>query len=275
MALDINALRQKLNKFQGQNDRKSSLWRPEGGSTTVRIVPWKEDPTNPFIERQFHYLGTRTYLSPVTFGRPDPLLDFARSILDEAGDDKDARALAWATAKNFMPKARTYVPVIVRGEEDMGVRFWSFGKTVYQSILQTVTDPDWGDITDVATGRDFVVNYIPREKSDTNFPKTDILFKPNTSPLSNDSDQIKEWLENQPDIDLLYTEPTYEELVRVLNNYVNPEGDISETQKYTTPDVIKETDTVDEFDTDDSDAPAATGASSTNHMSEFDQLFNN
>ena len=33
------------------------------------------------------------------------------------------------------PKLRTFVPIIVRGQEGDGVRFWGFGKTVYQEIL--------------------------------------------------------------------------------------------------------------------------------------------
>ena len=36
------------------------------------------------------------------------------------------------------PKLRTFVPVVVRGEEGEGVRFWGFGKTVYQEILVTL-----------------------------------------------------------------------------------------------------------------------------------------
>ena len=57
------------------------------------------------------------------------------------------------------PKLRTFVPVIVRGEEGEGVRFWGFGKTVYQEILGYITDPDYGDITDPTSGRDLTIEY--------------------------------------------------------------------------------------------------------------------
>jgi len=83
-----------------------------------------------------------------------------------------------------MPKLRTFAPVVVRGEEDMGVRFYSFGKTVYQALLTYINDPDYGDITHIETGRDIVVDYTPQEKSDTNFAKTTILVKPNQTPVS-------------------------------------------------------------------------------------------
>jgi len=40
MALDINALRAKLNTFQGQTKRSSAFWRPtEGKSQVRRTVP--------------------------------------------------------------------------------------------------------------------------------------------------------------------------------------------------------------------------------------------
>ena len=34
----------------------------------------------------------------------------------------------WSLAKKIEPKMRVFVPVIVKGEEDKGVRMWQFGK---------------------------------------------------------------------------------------------------------------------------------------------------
>ena len=56
-------------------------------------------------------------------------------------------------------KLRTFVPVLVRGQEGEGVKFWGFGKTVYQEILGYITDPDYGDITDPTNGRDLTIEY--------------------------------------------------------------------------------------------------------------------
>ena len=36
---------------------------------------------------------------------------------------------------------RTFAPVIVRGEESEGVKWWGFGKTVYQELLAIIADP--------------------------------------------------------------------------------------------------------------------------------------
>jgi len=214
MSIDFDALRQKLNTFKGINDRQQAVWKPKEGRTTIRIVPWKGNRNNPFVELYFHYLS-RPYLSPLTNGNPDPIAEFADKLRLEGTSE------SYSQAKQFMPKLRTYVPVVVRGEESEGVRFWSFGKTVYQEILSIIADPDYGDITDPISGRDVVVEYTPQEKSDTNFAKTVIRVKPNVTPLSEESALSKEWISTQPDISEIYKEPTYKELSLVLEKYID------------------------------------------------------
>ena len=50
------------------------------------------------------------------------------------GDKED-----WKAHKTNGSKLRTFVPVLVRGQEGEGVKFWGFGKTVYQEILGYIT----------------------------------------------------------------------------------------------------------------------------------------
>ena len=81
MAIDLNAIRNKLNKLQTTNQRTSNLWKPSPGKTQVRIVPYKFNKDNPFIELYFHYdMGEKNYLSPISFGRPDPIEEFATKL---------------------------------------------------------------------------------------------------------------------------------------------------------------------------------------------------
>ena len=117
-------------------------------------------------------------------------------------------------------KMRTFAPVIVRGEESQGVRFWGFGKTVYQELLSVIADPDYGDITDAVSGRDVSVEFITAEESGASFPKTSIRVKPNQTPIVEDKAQLENLLENQKDITELYQELSYEELTDVLNHLV-------------------------------------------------------
>jgi hypothetical protein len=215
MSLDFTTLRAKLNSFKGINDRQAAVWKPTEGKSTIRILPWKENPSWPFAELYFHYLGPKTYLSPISYGDLDPIAEFADKLRAEQLKE------SYAQAKQFMPKLRTYVPVIVRGEEDKGVRFWSFGKMVYEELLGIMEDPDYGDITDPIKGRDIVIEYIPKEKSDTNFAKTNVRAKPSVSPASPDQKILDSWLLNQPDLKEVYKAPSYSELEVVLAKYID------------------------------------------------------
>lgn len=259
MALDLNALKSKLNSFKRSGDRDTAIWKPKEGKTVIRIVPRKEDPSNPFIELYFHYLGNKTHLSPLSYGNRDPIAEFADALKSDQSRDPKER---YAEAKPFMPKLRTYIPVIVRGEEDKGVRYFSFGQTVAKEIISYMLDSDYGDITDPKNGRDIVVEYIPKEKSDTNFAKTSIKVKPAQTPLSTDATLVEKWLNEQPDLRELYTEPTYNELKVILEKYLDPDNTvITPAKEAEAPKAVAV-------------ASAAPKANVQNAVDAFDSLFN-
>jgi hypothetical protein len=222
MALDLNAIRGRLNKLQNTSNRKDNLWKPTPGKHQVRIVPYSFSPENPFIELFFHYnINNKTYLSPSSFGRPDPIVEFAEK-LKRMGDKED-----WKAAKKMEPKLRTFVPVIVRGEENEGVRFWGFGKTVYQELLGYIADPDYGDITDPTSGRDITIEYTSADDAGTSYPVTTVRVKPNQTPLSEDSSVQTNFMENQTNITDIYSELSYDELKSVLEGWLNPTAEES------------------------------------------------
>ena len=217
MAINIDAIRGRLNKLQNTQKKSDSLWKPTPGKTQVRIVPYKFDKDNPFIELYFHYnINNKTYLSPQSFGRPDPIVEFADK-LKRMGDKED-----WKAAKQMEPKLRTFVPVLVRGQEGEGVKFWGFGKTVYQEILGYIADPDYGDITDPTSGRDITIEYQSAEEAGTSYPVTTIRVKPKQTPLTENADNVQKFLENQTEITDLYSELSYDELKSVLEGWLNP-----------------------------------------------------
>ena len=131
---------------------------------------------------------------------------------------------------------RTFAPVVVRGEERQGVRFWGFGKTVYQELLSIIADPDYGDITDPVNGRDVVVEFITAEESGASFPKTNIRVKPNQTAISDDPD-VLELVKTQQEISEIYQELSYDDLTEVLNNWLNPSEDEKEETQVSTADL--------------------------------------
>ena len=255
--MDINAIKSKLTQLQSTTSTKENFWKPEPGTQVVRVVPYKHNKDNPFIELFFHYnLGNnKTYLSPMSFGRPDPVAEFADKLKSTGNKDE------WIQGKRLEPKMRTFAPVVVRGKESEGVKFWGSGKTVYQELLGVIADPDYGDITDATNGRDIGIERQTPAEAGNQYGKTTVRVKPNQTPITEDADQLQSIFDNQSDLTELYTEPTYDELKEVLANYLNPNSD--ETEETTTSTTSKETKKTE-----------TSTPKSENVEDAFDQLFN-
>ncbi len=253
--MDINAIKSKLTQLQSTTSTKDNFWKPEPGQQVVRIVPYKHNKDNPFMELYFHYnLGNnKTYLSPATFGRPDPVEEFSNKLKSTGNKDE------WVQGKRLEPKMRTFVPVVVRGRENEGVKFWGFGKTVYQELLSVIADPDYGDITDAMNGRDIGIERQTPAEAGNQYGKTTVRVKPNQTKLVENSEVLENLLNNQSDITELYTEPSYDDLKEALGNYLNPSEDSNNTTTQTTT-------------TETTTTPVAQKVSETSDA--FDQLFN-
>jgi len=218
MSLNLDQIRKRLNTLKSQTNKSSNLWKPEPGKTKIRIVPYKYQPDNPFIELYFHFeLGKRSYLSLKTFGEKDPIVDFSEK-LKRTGDKGD-----WSMGRKMEPKLRTFATVVVRGKEQEGVKFWGFGKTIYEKLLATIAEPEWGDITDPHSGRDIIVEFKTKEQVGKDFPETDITVLPTQTPLTKDDALMEKLLDEQKEIFEVYPKPSYEELLEVLNKFLNPE----------------------------------------------------
>ena len=250
--MDINAIKSRLNQLSQTNSTANSFWKPPAGKTQIRITPYVENKDNPFVELFFHYslVPNKTVLSPLSFGRPDPVQQFADKL--KSTGDKDE----WIQGKRIEPKMRTFVPVVVRGEESEGVKWWGFGKTVYQELLSIIADPDYGDISDSMTGRDIVVERQTAAEAGNQYGKTTIRVKPNQTALVEDMDMSKKLLTVQPNIVELYTEPDFDTLKGHLSTFLNPDGGTEETA------------------TEKKEPEMVTSQASSNVEDDFDKLFN-
>lgn len=283
MAVDLTKIRNRLSSLVNTNSKSRLIWKPKAGKQIVRIVPYKYQPDNPFIELKFHFgINDKTYLSPDSFNRPDPIVEFSNR-LKKTGSKED-----WQDGRKMEPKLRTYVPIIVRGEEDEGVRFWGFGKQVYQELLSIMADPDYGDITDLMTGRDVVVEFKTAEDTGKNFPETTIRVKPNaTVAVDIKNAEAVESVKNQTNILDLFPELSYDELKEVMNAWLHPETQASAKEVVTNtvvdddtvnpvvPTAAPASTTVVEKQTKPAKSPtAAASKSTTDQIEEFDNLFN-
>lgn len=223
MALDLDAIRKKLNNISG-NSKKNNFWRPaEGVEYNVRLLSFKDNDGQPFKERWFYYnIGTNAgLLAPYQFGKPDPFQELISSLRE---DGSKGNKQAYEMAKKLYPKMRCFAPVIVRGEEGEGVRLWSFGKEVYTTLLGIMLDEDYGDITDPKVGFDVKVSVS--KASGKTWATTDVRARPKTSALSSDPAQAKAWLDSIPALDDLYELKSYDQLTKLLNDWLaNPDDE--------------------------------------------------
>ena len=155
MGIDLAKMRQKHAALTNRGgDSSDNFWKPDEGTHQVRLVcPPDGDP---FFEAYYHYgmgaEGKTTVLSPRTNGDADPIAEWGTRLWNEGTDgSKEA-------AKRFWPKMRIFAPIVVRGEEDKGVRWWGFSRTTYQALLDVVLDPEYGDITDTEKGTDIRID---------------------------------------------------------------------------------------------------------------------
>lgn len=222
--MDIKAIREKLAQLNKKGGTGSEhLLKLEEGETKLRIVPLKGQEL-PFQELKFHYgLGGKTYLSPLSYGERDPIAEFSDALIGEGGLSKDE----YKQAKKFSPQTRTYVPVVVRGRENEGVKFWSFGVTVFKKLLGIFADEEYGDISDPDSGSDIRVTFTPAPPNSQQLPETDITVARKPSVLTEDAALRKKLLNEQPVLLDQFQKHSFDDLTAVLEKVVNPNASSS------------------------------------------------
>ena len=274
--MDLSMLKQKLDTLQQKttNSQKTDyttiFWRPTVGKQQIRIVPSAFNSKNPFTELKFYYgITNKVMVSPLNFGEKDPIALFASKLREEYNKEN------YVLAKKLDAKTRIFAPVIVRGEEDKGVRLWQFGKLVYEELLSLAVDEEIGDYTDVSSGRDITVETVGPEATGTPYNKSSVRVRLKTSPLSEDSSVVEKWLKEQPEPNKLFKRFTFDEMKDALEKWLSPEDANEEG------DIISEP--ASNFDNDLKDLPwekeeskfsLDTSKSKQSKEDQFDNLFN-
>lgn len=225
--MDLNAIKSKLEGLQTKKkpiyekvDYTKIFFRPKVGKTVVRILPSKFDKANPFREVFFHYGFTKGPILALTnWGEKDPIEEFSKQ-LSKSSDKED-----WTMASKIRPKMRTFVPVIVRGEEHLGTRLWEFGKEVYSQLLATAADEDYGDFTDITEGRDFTIEGVAEQAMGKTIVKCTVRPKVKTSAITEDAVLLEKLLSEQPDVMAINRKYTFDQLKDILQNFLNPEAE--------------------------------------------------
>ena len=221
--MDLNKIKSRLDNLNQASKPKQTekkdytlvYWKPKAeGKYQIRFVPSKINKDNPFQEIFMHYgVGKYPIVALTNWGEDDPIVEFSKKLR------KSSESENWRLAKQLDPKMRVFAPVIVRGEEDKGVRLFEFSKTIYMELLSIADDEDYGDFTDVAEGFDFVVT-ATKVQDRPGFGLS-VRPKPKQTPLSSDASQITTWLENQPILLEERYKYTYDKLKEELQNFIS------------------------------------------------------
>lgn len=221
--MDINQLKARLESLKNkgnssQRDLSKLIWKPTVGKHQVRIVPSKYNKSNPFTEMNFHYgIGKRTMVALTNFKEKDPIVEFVE-LLRQSNDKSN-----YALAKKLAPKMRVFVPVIIRGQEEEGVKLWEFGKQIYMELLAIADDEDIMDYTDPETGRDLYIETTDPATNGTGYNQSKVRIKPKSTPLADSQKELELWLSEQPNPLEIFKKYTYDEMKEALTTFLSPE----------------------------------------------------
>ena len=233
--MDLNAIKNRLEQMNKQTSYnsgggKSLFWKPSVGKEVVRVVPNKYNKQFPFTEMLFYYgIGQRVMASPQNWQEKDPIQEFTKQLRN-SGDKEN-----WRLAKKLDAKTRIFAPIVVRGQEDEGVKLWQFGKEVYQDFLNMAADEEIGDYTDIVGGRDIKLTTVGPEVTGTPYNKTSVGPSLKTSSLTGDDVTAKNILENQPNPLEVFKRFSFDEVKAALQEYLSDgETQVSTTTTTTT-----------------------------------------
>ena len=233
MALDLEKLKSKLAALKNPDSKqfKSQTWKPpqqDGETKKIRLVqyPFSSDP---FVELWFHYnIGKQSILCPrKNDGRPCPICEFAHTLW-ESKDEKDHDL-----AKMLSPTQRVYAVVLDRDDATMEPKYWGFGVTIYQKLIEALVNPRTRHMMEVDAGIDIIVSTVKKDKK--KYRETDFALDGEDTPLAN-PEATKKFIAAVKPINEVFKPVVAAEIKKLLDNWLNtpvdnPEQQSSETEK--------------------------------------------
>lgn len=195
----------------------------------IRILP-TTDGTSPFKEIHGHKMQVdgdwKTFVCLKHERDEDCPFCEAREALLASGKESDKEL-----AKKYSARKMYVVKIIDRDNEADGVKFWRFNhdyrkQGIYDKVYGVLTAIKQ-NITDPKTGRDLMV-MIARDQN--NRPVVQSISHLDPSPLSDDTEQVNEWLSDTRSWEDVYSVKPYDYLEIIVKGGV-PAWD-KEAKKY-------------------------------------------
>ena len=161
-------------------------------------------------------------------GEPDPICDFATTCWNEYTKTNDESYKEMF--KTMAPTLRVYVPIVVRGQEDKGIRWWSISpRTTYKEVLNHVRSGlrQNVDITDATEGLDLMVTVEPGFNGWLMPTTITTALKP--TPLAGTKAEIETIIDSVTEVETLFEYSPVEEMKIALDKHINPNADDSDS----------------------------------------------
>ena len=188
------------------------------GANHIRIMPptW-EDPEHYGFDHFVNYsigADNNQYLSlSKMYGEDDPIAEERKKAMDD-GDDDYANSLKW--------KKRCGVWLIDRKDEEAGPQFYSMAWTLDRDISAAASDEDSREVLDIDDPENgYDVKFTGEKFSagkGTGLKPIGVKIVRNSSPLSEDDDQMDEWLDYIQDnpVPSVLVKHSYEHIEKAL-----------------------------------------------------------
>lgn len=220
---NLSALKEAIEK-QKAGKGGFRFWKPQKyGKYTVRFLPQQSSDGFFYKEAAQHKVGDNYFFCPKIEGDPCPVCEVYRKLWDINTDASKE------LAREIKPRKQFLYNIIVKDEAGQPtdnptkIETYMSGKKLYDKLMDYFFDPDYGDLTDVEEGYDFVIN---KEQGAQGFPNYDNSRpRPKHSPLHDDDEIIESILEGVKDLDKEIEYKSYEELKKSLDHYMTNEKD--------------------------------------------------
>ncbi len=203
----VNTERAKELKKQLQDEaNRMPTWSPKEGRYVVRFLPPWSEAGEVGYKARWHWnlpIEPANMPCPHTVERECELCDYI----------KELRVRKHPKAQEMFAKRRIFYNIILREEEDKGPQLYASGIQVYEAVLAYLYDDEWGDITDIKTGRDMILERTGQGKEDTRY---NLLPAPNPSPLHADQQTVDKWLSEIQNLDTALSYPEDADVLKIV-----------------------------------------------------------
>jgi hypothetical protein len=185
------------------------------GKNRLRMLPAEQGQKSPMKIVKQHSIEVEGKDFPVRFECLDKNCPACaeESRLSRTGNPHDRKR-----SNAMRAKTRVFAPVVVRGQEEEGVKVWEFGPQIHEQLRKLRKNEDaGGDFTNPYTGFDLIVD---REGTgmDTSYQ---VFPSRQSSKLCDDEEQALAWCETRPNLEEYSKVLSIEEAAKIVRGEVD------------------------------------------------------